>query len=241
MGGWYTRWVSGVKNAVVARVQLSLLQNADCLVYDIILVCRSRRLYVLYYFVLEGNIALGYRAFGLHLKIIIFGCHLLSLYRYFLGWPFATKSWLFLPKTAKTTPLVCTRRRSISTYLKSQSGKCVYQFYYELYLLLYIVGLEFYLSRWRSMKIRRNKYVVIFLEIMFFNVPTYTILLQIVCITLHWLNIKLNSNTQLYEIMYHVRRTIKLLLLVSLLIWKNKSLFLMPYSSHDTSCDCRLS
>jgi len=207
VGWWHTRWVSGVKNAVVARVQLRLLQNADCLVYDIILVCRSRRLYVLYYFVLEGNIVLGYRAFGLHLKIIIFGCRLLLLYRYFSGWPFATKSWLFLPKTAKTTPLARTRRRSssISTYLKSQSGNimCISIL---LWIILYSRTGVLLKSLTFNANKTLNKYVVIFLEIMVFNVPTYTILLQIVCITLHWLNIKLNnSNTQLYEIMYVVQ------------------------------------
>jgi len=125
VGGWYTRWVSGVKNAVVARVQLSPLQNAGGLVYDIVLVCRSRRLYVLDFFV-RGNSA-AYRVFRLHLKTIIFGCRLLLLYRYYARWPFTTKSWLFLPKTAKTTPLVCPWRRKINISNLNQVILYVYQ------------------------------------------------------------------------------------------------------------------
>jgi len=165
------RWVGGIRGRCPAwrtlssRVQSSPLQNAGGLVYDIILVCYSHRLYVLYYFV-HGNFA-AYRAFCLHLKTIISGCCLLSLCRYFAGWSFTARSWFFLPKTVKSTPLIRPRIRKIGISNLNQVILYVYQ-YYELCLLLYNrtrISLE---SRTFNKNKMLNKYMIIFLEFMFF-------------------------------------------------------------------------
>lgn len=54
------------------------------------------------------------------------------------------------------------------------------------YVYYYIMGLKFFLeSRKFNENKMLNKYMGIFMEIMFFYVFTNTILSQIVCITLH--------------------------------------------------------